>query len=114
MSKKTYRVYNMEDSNRTYHEYDITQEFNDNGHLVTTLSRSNDANWADSAQGENLISFVDTGDFVVFPKKEFAGDVQYDRFAELFILLSFLNKTETYGLYRGRIEEVTPSKTFEI
>lgn len=116
MSKvKLYKVYNTEESpKKIVHEYNIIQEMNKNGHLVTTLSRSHDDVWSEANRGEDIISLIDTGDMMIFPKKEFAGDVGYDRFAELYILLGFLNKTETYGLYKGYIEEITPAKTFQI
>jgi len=112
-AKKVYKVYNTEAKHET-HEYTITQDRNKDNYLVTTLSRSHEEMWSEDNKGEELISLIDTGDEVTFPKKLFAGDVGYDRFAELFILLSFINKTETYGLYKGRIEQVYPSKTFEI
>jgi hypothetical protein len=96
------------------HEYDIIVDINSNGHEVTTLYRSYDDVWSEHSRGEELISFIDTGDMMVFPKKEFAGDVQYDRFAELYILISFINKTQFLPLYEGRVEEVIPDKSFEI
>ena len=116
MSKpRLFKVYNTEESpKKVVHEYNIIQEMNKNGHLVTTLSRSYDDVWAEDRRGENVISLIDTGNEMIFPKKEFAGDVGYDRFAELYILLAFLNRTETYFLYKGYIEEVVPAKIFEI
>ena len=112
---KLFKVYNTEESpKKIVHEYNIIQEMNKNGHLVTSLSRSYDDVWSENVRGQELISVIDTGNLMVFPKKEFAGDVDYDRFAELFILMSFLNKTETYFLYKGYIEEVKPAKTFQI
>jgi len=116
MSKpRLFKVYNTEESpKKVVHEYNIIQEMNNNGHLVTTLSRSYDDVWAEDRRGEDVISLIDTGNEMIFPKKEFAGDVLYDRFAELFILLNFMNKTERMPLYQGIIEEITPGKSFEI
>lgn len=112
-AKKVYRVYNTETKNET-HEYIITQDRNQDDYLVTTLSRSTEEMWCEDNKGEELISVIDTGNEIIFTKKQFTRDVGYDRFSELFILLSFINKTETYGLYKGRVEQVYPSKNFEI
>lgn len=111
---KQYRVINLEKEFQEEHEYDITVDVNDNGHEETTLSRSYSSTWSPSNRGEELIKIIDTGDMMVFPKKMFAGDVGYDIFAELYILMSFINKTEHMPLYKGRIEEVKPNQTFEI
>lgn len=114
---KMYKVLNTQDyksENKIVHEYTIMQYMNNNGHQVTALHRSQDDVWAEGRRGEEVIKLVDTGDFFVFPKKEFAADVQYDKFAELFILFNFLNKTERMPLYQGNIEEFTPQSSFEI
>jgi len=111
---KQYRVINTETPNREVTEYVITDTINANGHQEITLSRSYDENWSEDCRGEERIKFIDTGDMVVFPKKMFAGDVGYDNFAELFILLSFISKTEHMPLYKGRIEEIKPNQSFEI
>lgn len=100
--------------NKIVHEYTIMQYMNNNGHEVTALHRSHDDCWAEPRRGEEVIKIIDTGDMVIFPKREFAGDVQYDRYAELFILLSFVNKTEHMPLYQATIEEITPKQSFEI
>lgn len=112
-----YRVLNthdFRDENKIVHEYTIVVDMNKNGHEVTTLLRSHDDCWAELRRGEEIFSIIDTGDFVVFPKKEFAGDVQYDRLAELFVLLSFINKTEHQPLYKGTIEEIVLVETLDI
>jgi len=117
MNQKFYRVLNTLDyqtENKIVHEYTIAQYMNDNGHEVTALHRSHDDVWAESRRGEEVIKIIDTGDMVIFPKKEFAGDVLYDKFAELFILLTFINKTERMPLFKGTIEEVVPTESFEI
>jgi hypothetical protein len=114
---KMYRVINTLDyksENKEVHEYTIMQYLNDNDHEVTALHRSHDDVWSESRRGEEVIKLIDTGDMVIFPKKEFAGDVQYDKYAELFILLSFVNKTERMPLYQGRIEEIIATETIEI
>ena len=114
---KTYRVTNTLDyqiENKIVHEYTIMQYMNDNGHEVTALHRSHDEVWAESRRGEEVIKVIDTGDMVIFPKKEFSGDVGYDKIAELYILLHFINKTERMPMYQGKIEEVIPTQTIEI
>jgi len=114
---KKYRVFNTHDyksENRIVHEYDIRVELNNNNHEVTTLSRSLDDVWADGSRGEDLISVIDTGDMIIFPKKMFAGDVDYAAFAELYILLAFINKTQRMPLFKGTIEEVVPKHIIEI
>jgi len=100
--------------NKIVHEYTIMVYMNNNGHQVTSLHRSHDEVWAEGRRGEEVVKLIDDGDMVIFPKKEFAGDVQYDKYAELFILLSFVNKTERMPLYQGVIEEVVDAKTIEI
>ena len=117
MKPKKYRVLNTHDyksENKIVHEYDIIVDMNKNGHEVTTLLRSHNEVWSEGGRGEEIISLIDTGDMMIFPKKEFAGDVEYDKFAELFVLLSFLNRTDSMPLYKGTIEEVTDTKTYEI
>jgi len=114
---KTYRVTNTLDyqsENKIVHEYTIMQYMNDNGHEVTALHRSHDDCWAEGRRGEEVIKVIDTGDMVIFPKKEFAGDVDYDKIAELYILLHFINKTERMPMYQGTIEEIIPTHTIEI
>lgn len=116
-TNKMYRVMNTHDfksENKIVHEYTIDVTINNNGHQVTSLNRSFDDCWAEGRRGEHIITLIDTGDGIVFPKKEFTGDVQYDKLAELFILLGFLNKTEHFPLYQGNIEEITPQQSFEI
>ena len=88
-----YKVFNIE-GNKEIYEYNITVQINKNGHEEYTLSRSLDDSWSENVRGQELIKIIDTGDMMIFPKKMFAGDVGYDVFAELFILMSFINKTE--------------------
>ena len=111
---KQYKVINLEINNKETHDYTITVEMNKNKHKVLTLNRSHDSTWAEDRKGEEVIKLIDTGDEYVFPKKEFAGDAGYDKFAELFILMSFINNTERLPIYKGRIEEIIDAKTFEI
>jgi hypothetical protein len=116
MNQKNYRVINTHDykaQNMIVHEYDIVVDMNNNGHEVITLKRSQDDVWASDRRGEEVLSLIDTGDMIIYPKKMYAGDVDYAQHAELFILLSFLNKTEHMPLYQGVIEEV-PTKTYDI
>lgn len=117
MKPKKYRVLNTHDyksQNKIVHEYDIVVDMNEEGIEVITLYRSHDETWSENIRGEEIVSLIDTGEMMIFPKKTFAGDVGYDKFAELFVLLSFLNKTYSMSLYKGTIEEVTDIKTYEI
>jgi hypothetical protein len=111
---KQYRVINLENENQETHEYTIIVEMNANGHEETTLCRSLNDAWSDHVRGEELIKVIDTGDMMVFPKKQFSGDVGYDSLAELFIIMSFISKTNRFPLYKGRIEEFKESQNFEI
>lgn len=114
-TNKLYKVYNTEESpKKIVHEYTISVTMNNNGHEEISLLRSFDDCWEETHRGEELIKLIDTGDMVVYPKKMYTGDVDYAKHAELFILLSFLTKTEHMPLYQGAIEEVTPGKSFEI
>jgi len=117
MKPKKYRVLNTHDyktENKIVHEYDIIVDMNKNGHEVTTLFRSHEETWSEDNRGEEIVSLIDTGDMMIFPKKEFAGDVDYDKIAELYILLHFINKTERMPMYQGTIEEIIPTHTIEI
>lgn len=117
MKPKKYRVLNTHDfktENKIVHEYDIIVDMHRKGHEVTTLLRSHDEVWAEGERGKEVVSLINTGDIMIFPKKEFVGDVKYDKFAELFVLLSFLNRTDSMPLYKGTIEEIIPTHTIEI
>jgi len=120
MTNKTYRVLNTHDyksQNKIVHEYTICVDVTDEGQVVT-LNRSYDGVWSEDRRGEEVISLIDTGDYVIYPKKlfssKFSGEVGYDLHAELFILLTFMNKSERMPLFQGIIEEITPTQTFEI
>jgi len=116
MMSKIYRVMNTLDfksENKIVHEYTITVDLTDQGEEIT-LCRSYDDCWSENNRGEQVIKLIDTGDGVIYPKKMYTGEVGYDLHTELFILLSFLNKTEHLPLYQGDIEEITPQKSFEI
>jgi hypothetical protein len=113
---KTYRVLNTHDfksENKIVHEYDIVKRLNDDGFEEITLYRSYEEHWAEENRGERLSTLIDTGDAVIFPKKKYIGEVDYATYAELYILMAFVNKTEHMPLFKGIIEEVT-TKSFEI
>lgn len=109
---KQYRVFNTE-TDAEAHEFNITVDINSNGHEEITLYRSKSDTWSEPVRGEERIKVIDTGDMMVFPKKMFSGDVGYDEFAELYVIMSFVNKTSSMPLYKGRIEQVT-DKSFDI
>jgi len=109
---KQYRVINTE-TDAEIHEFTITVDMNSNGHEETTLYRSKSDTWSESVRGEERIRVIDTGNMIVFPKRMFTGDVGYDEFAELYIIMSFINKTSNMPLFKGRIEEIT-DKCFDI
>lgn len=113
---KLYRVLNTHDyksENKIVHEYDISSNVRDDG-IHITLYRSHDDCWDSSVRGEKVIEVLDTGDEMIYPKKMFSGVVDYAKHAELFILLSFLNKTEFMPLYQGEIHEVVEAQTIVI
>lgn len=109
---KEYRVVNTE-TDAEVHEFTITVDINNNGHEEIILYRSKSDTWSEPVRGEERIKVIDTGDMIVFPKKMFSGDVGYDEFAELYIMMSFINKTSSIPLFKGRIEEIT-DKYFDI
>ena len=116
MKEKTYRVINTHDyksENKKVHEYDIVEHVNGEGHEIVTLYRSNDPIWSESARGEKVLTIIDTGNGVIFPKKEFTNEVGYDKYAELYILMSFVNKAKT-NLYTGDVQEIIYTNTFEL
>ena len=117
MNQKIYRVINTHDyktENKIVHEYTIMQYMNNNGHEVTALHRSHDEIWSEDRRGEEIFKLIDTGDMIIYPKKTFVGDVDYAMHAELFIILSFMNKTDRMPLYQGVIEEVVEANSFNI
>jgi hypothetical protein len=116
MKEKTYRVINTHDyksENLKVHEYDIIEHVNGEGHQITTLYRSNDHIWSEGSRGEKVITIIDTGNEVIFPKKEFTNEVGYDKFAELYILISFINKTKM-NVYTGDIQQIEITNTYEL
>jgi hypothetical protein len=116
MKEKTYRVINTHDyksENLKVHEYDIIEHVNGDGHQITTLYKSNDPIWCQSSRGEKVITIIDTGNEMIFPKKEFANEVGYDKFAELYILISFINKTKM-NVYTGDIQQIEITNTYEL
>lgn len=107
-------THDFKSENKIVHEYTITVDMNKNGHEVTTLFRSHEETWSEDNRGEELFNLIDTGDMIIFPKKMFAGDVDYAAFAELYIMMAFINKTEHMPLYQGTIEQVSPTKSINI
>ena len=110
---RKFRVYNTYDGDGDIHDYDVTIEDTDKGDKYT-LFRSNGGDWADDCRGEKILSLVDTGNGVIFPKNIYTKDVDYHNLAELFVLLSVINKTDRSPIYGGRVEEVIESINFNI
>jgi hypothetical protein len=114
---KVYRVTNTLDyksENKVVHEYTIMQYQNEDDDTVTALHRSHDDVWAESVRGEEILRIIDTGDNLIFPRKMYNGEVGYDKLAELYIVMHFMNKTERMPLFQGVIEEIAPTETIEI
>ena len=109
---RKFRVYDtFEDTE--IHDYDVIVELTDEGEEFS-LYRSNGGNWAEENAGEKIISLLDTGNGIVFPGRD-AEQMDYAEFAELFVLLSVMNKTNySLPIYKGRIEEVLESVNFNI
>lgn len=110
---RKFRVYNTFDHNTEVHDYDVTMEIINKGEKYT-LYRSNEGDWSDDCRGEEILSLVDTGNGVIFPKNIYTKEVDYACFAELFVLLSVMNKTDSTPLFGGRVEEVIESNNFNI
>jgi hypothetical protein len=110
---RKFRVYNTFDHDGDIHDYDVTIETTDEGEKIT-LFRSNEGIWADDCRGEELFSLLDTGNGVIFPKKIYTKEVDYSQLAELFVVLSVINKTDRNPIYGGRVEEVIESTNFNI
>jgi hypothetical protein len=109
---KKYRVMNTFE--HPYHDYDIIVDHTYEGHESITLVRSNDHVWSEKNRGESVFTLIDTGNGYIFPKKVFSGEVDYVLTSELCILLGFINKKQTMGLYQGVIEEYEITNTIEI
>jgi hypothetical protein len=103
---KIYRVMNTfpgEENGR--HEYDIHVEDTDRG-TKYSLIRSQAGHWSDSAKGQTVVAILDDGDDMTL-SKHVTKRLRYDLAAELFILMSFINKQGfTNCFFMGTIEEV--------
>ena len=107
-----YRVMNTfpgEENGR--HEYDIHVEDTIIGKKYS-LIRSQAGHWADDAKGQTVVAIADDGDQMIL-SKHITKNLGYDTAAELFILMSFINKQGlTNCFFMGTVEEVT--KVIEI
>ena len=110
---RKFRIYDTFNGGGEVHDYDVTIEDTDEGEKIT-LFRSNEGIWADDCRGEEIFSLLDTGNGVIFPKNIYTKDVDYHNLAELFVLLSVINKTDRSPIYGGRAEEVIESINFNI
>jgi len=111
---KMFKVMNTHDHPSIVHEYDIIKTMNDEGNEEITMFRSFNDVWADGKKGEEVIKIIDDGDGYKFPKKLFTSDVDYCLAAELYIIMTFINKTERMPLFKGVIEEVVIKNNIEI
>jgi hypothetical protein len=103
---KQYRVINTFDGNQDQHEYNI-EVIKENNAVTFEMYRTNNDVWGESRKGEKCISIVDTGDGFLLPKN-IKGELDYDVAAELYILLSFINKKDKAlpSLFEGTIETI--------
>lgn len=92
--------------NKIVNEYIITVNGNDEGYEEYSLIRTHEEIWSSDIRGEEVLKIIDTGDGYIFPKKMYSKDVDYAIFAELFILMNFINKTGFTPIYTGTIEKV--------
>ena len=103
---KVYRVMNSypgEENGR--HEYDIHVEETNNG-IKYSLIRSQAGHWSDSAKSKTVVAILDNGDELVL-SKHIKQRIGYDVAAELFILMSFINKQDLINcFFMGTVEEV--------
>lgn len=103
---KIYRVMNTfpgEENGR--HEYDIHVE-ETNGGTKYSLIRSKAGHWSEHAQEKTVCAILDDGDGYKL-SKHITRNLGYDTAAELFILMSFINKQGfTNCFFMGTVEEV--------
>ncbi len=103
---KLYRVMNTfpgEENGR--HEYDIHVKQTDKG-TKYSLVRSMAGHWSDNVKGQKCVSILDTGDDIIL-SKNVTNILDYALGAELFILMSFINKQGLHNcFFMGTIEEV--------
>jgi hypothetical protein len=87
------------------HEYNLCVEQTNRG-TKYSLIRSQAGHWSDDARGKTVVAILDNGDGYQL-SKHVSRDLQYDTAAELFILMSFINKQGFHNCYfMGTIEEV--------
>ncbi len=87
------------------HEYDIHVEETDRG-TKYSLIRSKAGHWSEHAQDEKVCAILDDGDGYKL-SKHITRNLGYDTAAELFILMSFINKQGfTNCFFMGTVEEV--------
>lgn len=102
----TYRVMNTfpgEENGR--HEYDIHVEDTDRG-TKYSLIRSQAGHWSDHAKGQTVVAILNDGDDMIL-SKHITKKLDYATAAELFILMSFINKQSlTNCFFMGTIEKV--------
>lgn len=91
------------------HDYTIEVIEHDNRDTEYVLSRSNSDHWSEHCKGEEIIRLVDDCNGYKFNDK-IGKSVDYALFAELYILLQFISKTER-DIYSGIIIE--KGKTIE-
>jgi hypothetical protein len=103
---KVYRVMNTfpgEENGR--HEYDIHVESINRG-TKYSLIRSQAGHWSDGAKGHTVCAVIDDGDGFKI-SKHVTRYMDYAIMAELFILMSFINKQGfTNCFFMGTIEEI--------
>lgn len=98
-----YRIINTWDEDQKY-EYDIYVENTDEG-TVYRMYYSNNETWSEHVRGALIYRVVNDGNSYKFthnkiPKKE----LDYAQAAELYVLMSFMNKLE--GMFTGDIIHV--------
>jgi len=102
---KKYKVINsFPGESLEQHDYNIIREDTKYG-VKHSLIRSQGDHWSDSAKGKTVVVLLDDGNGIKM-SKHIQREMNYDTAAELLILLSFINKPASNGLYTGTIEEV--------
>lgn len=103
---KVYRVMNSfpgEENGR--HEYNLYVEESDKG-TKYSLIRSQAGHWSEDAKGQTVVAIMDDGDSMLL-SKHVTKNLQYDTAAELFILMSFINKQGMHNcFFMGTIEKI--------
>ena len=101
MKKRTYQVFQKLNGHEA-HEYNIIIEMLPDGTRYTLMA-SDSPEWSESYVGSELITAFDDGNGIILDEN-ISKKMTYYEFAQLTILLDFINKKE--NIYSGRVLRV--------